>query len=451
MAVGMSITRYEFFYDGQQRRFLEQLVRAFSGFSYQTGMRDGVAPQTLLVPCHLAQTNRMVAYIKGNGSENTMNAVPMITVFQTGLRGRKTDLQNPNFVDHLQVFERNIDETHYDSGRGNAYSVDRLMPLPFEMDVQVDIWTSNLEQKYQLAEQILVVIYPQFEIQNSDNALDWSAVTVCFVEDEINFSSRSLPIGTNEEIDIMTIRLRVPIWLTPPAMIRKLGRIEQVVANVGQEVIDVYGDGVLGKLFERVIVTPGDCAIAVDGNVITLLAHKGHSTMPDGSLPSWENLLRLYGIFQENVSELRLLLTDDIEGAYMAGTLQFGSTVNTLIWTINPNTLPTNTLPLVDAVIDPMRTSPGSGLPTPVDGARYLLVSDISPCTAWGSLTAHNNDIIVYNGGMSAWQVAFDSRITTTLQYVLNAYTNSQLRWTGREWVMSIDSMYGPGYWRLAL
>lgn len=45
----MTITPYEFFYDGQQRRFLEQIVRAFSGFSYQTG-RQGGAPQTLLVP-----------------------------------------------------------------------------------------------------------------------------------------------------------------------------------------------------------------------------------------------------------------------------------------------------------------------------------------------------------------------------------------------------------------
>jgi hypothetical protein len=70
--------------------------------------------------------------------------------------------------------------------RGNAYLVDRLMPLPFEMDIQVDLWTSNLDMKYQIAEQLLVATYPQFEIQNSENALDWTAVTVCFVEDDWN-------------------------------------------------------------------------------------------------------------------------------------------------------------------------------------------------------------------------------------------------------------------------
>ena len=316
----MTITRYEFFYDGQQRRFLEQLVRAFSGFSYQTGMRNGQPPQTLLVPCHLAQTNRMVAHIEKNLSENTMNAVPMITVFQNGLRGRKADLQNPNYVDSLQVFERNVDGSKYGGDRGNAYSVDRLMPLPFEMDIQVDIWTSNLEQKYQLIEQILIVIYPQSEIQNSDNALDWSAFNICFGEDELTFSSRSVPIGANEEIDILTLRLRLPFWLTPPAMIHRLGRIEQVVANVGEETVDYYDDHQIGELFTRVIVTPGDCAIAVDGNVITLLANKGSDTLPDGSLPSWQNLLTQYGIFRDGVSALRLMLTDDIEGAFVSGT-----------------------------------------------------------------------------------------------------------------------------------
>src|ERR1044072_2078740 len=263
-----NITRYEYFYDGQQRRFLEQLVRAFSGFSYRT-RRGGQSAQTLLVPCHLAQTNRMAAYITQNGSENTMNTVPMITVFQTGLRGRRGDLQNPTFVDNLQVLERNINQGQYGQDRGQAYALDRLMPLPFEMDIQVDVWTSNLDQKYQLIEQILLVFYPQFEIQNSDNALDWSAVTICFVEDDLQFSSRSLPIGTSDEIDIMTLRLRVPFWLSPPAMIRKLTRIEEIVANIGEEVVDQFDDAYLGSMLNQVIVTPGDRVIAVDFNTIT--------------------------------------------------------------------------------------------------------------------------------------------------------------------------------------
>jgi len=448
----MAITRFQFFYDGQQTRFLEQVIRAFSGFSYQTGMRDGQPPQTVLVPCHMAQTNSMVASIQKNMSENTLNTCPMITVYQTGLRGRKVDLQNPNFVDSLQVFERDINNGKYTADRGNAYSVQRLMPLPFEMEVQVDIWTSNLEQKYQLLEQMLVQIYPQFEIQNSDNALDWSAVTVCFVEDDLVFSSRTIPIGTSDEIDILTIKLRIPFWLTPPATIRKLTRIEEIVANVGEKAgTDSYGQVSVGAIYNQVIVTPGNHAIAVDGHTITLLASKGHDTMPDGSLPSWRTLFNHYGTFREGISELRLMLTDDIEGPFVSGTMQWGSSDNTILWTIDADTLPANTLPAIDAVVDPMRTGPGTGLPAASDHTRYLLVSDVGPCLAWGKITAYTNDIIMYNGSLHQWQVAFDSRAIHEINYVLNTHTTRQLRWTGREWLMSIDSMYGPGYWRLNL
>ena len=122
-----------------------------------------------------------------------------------------------------------------------------------------------------------------------------------------------------------------------------------------------------------------------------------------------------------------------------------------MMWTIDPDTLPANTMSAVDAVIDPLRTSPGIGLPTVTDGTRYLLVNDIGPCVAWGNITAYTNDIIMYNATLVLWQVSFDSRTTTLINYVLNQHTSRQLRWTGHEWLMSIDSLYGPGYWRLAL
>ena len=445
----MTITPYQYWYDGQMRRFLEQIVRAFSGFSYQTGLQQDGQPQTVMVPCRMALTSRTVANIINNLSENTLNTVPMITVYQSGLRGRQEDLQNPAFIDHLQVFERKVTDGAYGSEKGNAYSVDRLMPLPFTMEVQVDIWTSNLDQKHQLAEQILTACYPSFQIQNSETAVDWTAITICFVEDDIQWTSQSVPVGTENQIEIMTFKLRLPIWLTPPAKVRTLHRIEEIIANIGQEVHTAHGSK-LGTLYERVIVTPGDLCINVDGNIVTLLAEHGHDTLPDGSMPSWDDLFRLYANpFRPGESELRLYLTHDIEGPFVAGVLQYGSAPNQLYWTMDADTLPANTLQPVDAVIDPLRTAPGLGLPVATDGTRYLLISDIGPSIAWSNLTAYANDIIEYKVGH--WQVVFDSRTAVLKQYILNLYTNRQLYWNAREWVLSIDTFYGPGYWRLAL
>lgn len=447
-----SITPYEFFFDAQQKRFLEQIVRAFSGFSYQTGSINGQPPQTVLVPCTLALTNRQVGSIINQNSENTLQVIPHIVVYQTGLRGRKEDLQNRAFIDHQQVFERSIVNGRYTGQRGNAYTVDRLMPLPFNMDVQVDVWTSNLEQKHQLVEQILIAMYPDFQIQNSDNALDWTANTICIIDDDLTWSSRNIPSGTADDIDYFSLKLRLPIYLSPPAKIKRISRIEEIIANVGDLVVDPVNGPEIGELFTRVIVTPGDHFIRVEGNVITLLADKAADLMPDGSLPSWSKLFELYGIFESGVSELRLLLTSDPNGPFVAGTITYSSNINEVIWTVDQDTLPANSLAPIDAVINPQTAVPGSNIPPPINGARYLLVEDIGASSvAWGSLNAHANDIIQYSSMAGQWLVSFNSSINIVQQYVLNLHTGRQLRWNGGSWEVSILFEYEPGYWRVAL
>jgi hypothetical protein len=105
----------------------------------------------------------------------------------------------------------------------------------------------------------------------------------------------------------------------------------------------------------------------------------------------------------------------------------------------------------VTAVIDPLRTYPGQGLPAAVDGVRYMLIHDLGNSIAWGALTASANDIIQYNAVMTRWTVVFNSKLNIVTQFVLNLHTGRQLHWNGEEWIMSIDNLYGPGHWRLYL
>ncbi len=448
-----SITPYEFFWDAQQKRFLEQIVRAFSGFSYQTGMVNGQPPQTIQVPCTMALTNRNVASIISQNTENILNVVPHIVVYQTGLRGRREDLQNPAFIDYLQVFERNISGGKYGPNKGNAYTVERLMPVPFNMEITIDVWVSNLEQKHQLSEQILIAMYPQFQIQNDDNALDWTSNTICFVDDEIDWSSRSIPLGAGgdtNDLDVFSLHLRLPIWLTPPAKVKRISRIEEVVANVGDLVHDPYGIPEIGQLFGRVIVTPGDHFVGVNGDIITLLGDKASDTMPDGSLPSWADLFEIYGTFNSGLSQLHLLTTPEPDGPYISGTIVLGANPNELVWTIDGSTMPQNTLVNVNAVINPLTTFPGHVLPTPVEGVRYLIVESIGESVAWGTITANANDIIQYDT-ITGWFVAFNSQVNPLTQYVTNTASGTQFRWNGTEWLGTINALYTPGYWRLSL
>ena len=130
------------------------------------------------------------------------------------------------------------------------------------------------------------------------------------------------------------------------------------------------------------------------------------------------------------------------------------------LYNINPDTAPQNTLSPVDAVINPLTSSPGNGLDPAAVGQRYLLnestgdASNAINPTAWQGtggqpLIAHANDIIEYNG--SRWEIVFNSRDTTDVQYVINLTTGIQFYWDGVKWVKSIDGLYTGGTWNLVL
>ncbi len=449
------ITGLDYFYDAQQKRFLEQLVRAFSGFKYQTGYgRNGEPPRLMMVPCRMASKNRTVATIINNASENSLNAVPMITVWQSALEPRFEDLQNQSHIDTRQIVERAIGpDGKYTSERGQSYTVQRLMPIPYTMRVQVDVWTSNEDQKYQLQEQLLIVAAPSFEIQSSENPLDWTALTVCYLEG-IEHSSRTIPVGTggSEELDIMTLTYRIPFWLSPPAKVQKQTLIHQVVTNIneGGEVLPGQSlDPTQGQRLSQSVVTPGDHYVRIDRDRVYLLGKGGVEKDSEGNAYDWMSLINQMGTLRPAMSQLALSTSNDIEDLKIVGTLQVDEdNPNALFWQIDPDTLPSNTLEPINAIIEPLRTFPGEQLPAAANGQRYLILDDIGPSQAWGNISAKAGNIIQYQDG--AWFVAFNGT-SQVKEHVRNLNSGSQLRWNGADWVMAIDGEYAPGMWRLWL
>jgi hypothetical protein len=130
-----------------------------------------------------------------------------------------------------------------------------------------------------------------------------------------------------------------------------------------------------------------------------------------------------------------------------------------LIFNIDQDTIPGNTLAPVDAVINPLRSGPGAGLPAPAVGQRYLLTEaigdvDFEYASAWAGsamveLIANANDIIMYDG--NTWEVSFDSSSVETVEYVTNITTNIQYKWNTEEWVRSYEGIYTGGQWGLTL
>ena len=72
---------------------------------------------------------------------------------------------------------------------------------------------------------------PSLEIQTTDNYVDWTSISVVDLS-SINFSSRTIPQGADSDIDICTLDFQTPIWISPPAKVKKMGIIKNIIMNV---------------------------------------------------------------------------------------------------------------------------------------------------------------------------------------------------------------------------
>jgi len=269
-----------------------------------------------------------------------------------------------------------------------------------------------------------------------------------------------------------TIKFSMPIWISAPAKVKKLGVVERVIASMYDAQGDLSNavtdnDLLLGT---RVIVTPWNYEVVVIGNQIQCLQDR--TIVPDGSNENltptqivanssllWPAVISAYGVLRPGISQIRL---DQEDGTTIVGTIVINPNDDRLlIYNIDQDTAPQNTLAPITAIIDPLVSGPGYGLPVPAVGQRYLLteatgnIINTYPAEAWlGSigqpLIASANDVIEWTG--TYWRIVFNSvSQSATVQYVTNITTGIQYEWTGTQWLKSYQGVYPGGTWSIVL
>ena len=465
----MSLTPL-FFYDEQIRRFLLQFTRIFSNFQVEYGRNEEGTNHTLIrVPVRYGDATRQAQTIIQQNSANSMPSTPLMTFYITGLDYDRPRMQEPYFVSKIQVRQRTYDDVtdSYETTQGNAFTIERLMPVPYKLTIKLDIWTSNTNQKMQLLEQMLVLFNPALEIQSTDNYIDWTSLSIVELE-SVQWSSRVIPVGTEDPIDIATLTFALPIWISSPAKVKKLGVVERIIMNV----FDAQGDAsnaVLDNdllLGTRQVITPFDYQALIIGNRIQALRQQQVIDEPNSSLAPpdspqsnllWSNIINMYGVLRPGVSLIRF---EQDDGNEVIGTIALDPMDDRfLLFTVDEDTVPQNTLDPVTAVIDPLLSGPGSGLPLPAVGQRYLFTESTGSndgfAEAWAGtdnqpLIAQANDIVAWDG--NRWVVYFDSTSSPdNLQYVTNITTGIQYEWTGSAWIKSYQGLYPGGTWSLVL
>ena len=464
----------QFFYDAQIRRFLLQFTRIMSNFQVEYGNEtDGTNAAALLrVPVRYGDSSRNAQTVIQNNSANQLPSTPLMTFYITSLDYDRPRMQEPYFVSKVNVRQRTYDSATetYETTQGNAFTVERLMPVPYKLGITLDIWTSNTNQKFQLLEQILTLFNPSLEVQSTDNYLDWTSLSMVELE-STQWSSRVIPVGADNSIDICTLKFSLPIWISSPAKVKKLGVVERVImsmydaqGDLNEAVTD--SDLLLGT---RVVITPYNWAVVLIGNQLQVLQQTSLVQEPsnDALTPTtvisdspllWPAVIDLYGTLRPGISQIRL---EQRDGTEVIGTIALNPNDNRLlIFDIDPDTAPQNTLDPVDAVINPLTSGPQQGLDSALDGQRYLLTEATGGGTgsnvaiAWQGangrpLIAQANDIIEYANNY--WQVVFRADGQPAEQYVTNITTGTQYEWNGEVWVKSYQGVYPGGQWSLVI
>jgi hypothetical protein len=463
------------FYDGQIRRYITQVVRLMSNFSY----KDGKGKLTQ-IPVMYGDLTRQVANIIRENSENKIPSAPRMAVYITGIEQDMARMADSSYVNKLNIRERAYDANgkEYLNREGKNYTVERLMPTPYQLSVNVDIWSSNTDQKLQILEQILMLFNPSLEIQTTDNYIDWTSLSVVNLTG-VTFSSRSIPTGTESEIDIATLNFQTPIWISPPVKVKRLGVITTIIQSIFNEsagtievdlsrpVLQAYQDRNFPEadirtalsndatatvldtdVNTRVLTTPSDGIKQIvadpqsaksDVDVVISTSHDNYNLLVLNNTAklvrkgvvgaeTWLGYLKsmpfaFEGTGTMNGTELRLLRTDwDTE---IVGYVQVNSSdPSELVINWDEDTLPTDTVfhgpngnrNKIDYIIDPQRTNP-EGLKS--QNPRILLLGDIGDTS--------NTD------GPDAWKQG--DGITDFI-----ASANDIVEWDGNNWHIVFDA-----------
>ena len=482
------------FYDGQIRRYITQMVRMLSNFSYKDG--QGALVQ---IPVVYGDLSRQVGSILKDNSELKLLNAPKISVYITSIELARDRLSDSSYVSKMNIRERAYDSSNkeYLNKDGKNYTVERLMPTPYTLGVNADLWSTNTDQKLQILEQILMLFNPSLEIQTTDNYVDWTSLSVVNL-DTINFSSRSIGSATEDEIDIATIGFTTPIYISPPTKVKKLGVVHTVITSIFNEQqgsvnlnttmpeLLAYSD--TGRYGSDAISKP---AVDADGNEIVDYANLTASR-PDAATTiattfnnygllvlnntiklidfenagtvTWQEYVKAFpNLFQAGISQIRLLrndFTSDIVGTVTINPLDpFSMSVNWDIDTLPTDTVingPTGEKTKIDYIVDPLKTNPTNLKKV---GLRLLLLdngigdgSNTDGADAWKNsnntdLIASANDIVEWSG--TAWSIVFDASASTSTTYTTNLNTGIQYKYQNNEWVLSYEGEYPHGTWRI--
>lgn len=201
-----------------------QFVSIFYGLKVQTGRGECDEPEFISVPIVIGHKDRVVAALNAGNTQNRVFSVPTMSahLVSLGLAPERRKVQA--YVDQRVTLPA-----------GGLFPNDltvvkRAMPVPYNATIELSIYTSNLQQRDQILEQLLVLFNPDLQLQKSDGPFDWTKLTKVELVDISN--EENYPSGTDRRIITWTLTFEVPIYISVPMGVKD-DLVRKIIIQLG--------------------------------------------------------------------------------------------------------------------------------------------------------------------------------------------------------------------------
>ena len=217
-----------YYYNRQTKKYILGFANVFAGLQVQTGKDVLGNITTIEVPIRYGSSDRVTAAIAAGNTQNKIHTLPIMSCYLRELTLAPDRLHGVNMVDRRSYLEQ-----------GGVFpddikSIHRVMAIPYNMQMELSIYTSNTDQMFQILEQILMLFDYDMQLQFNDAPFDWtkiSKLTLTGLNNEENY-----PAGADQRMIIWTLNFEMPIWISPPVEIRN-----KLIAQIKLRIGDMNG------------------------------------------------------------------------------------------------------------------------------------------------------------------------------------------------------------------
>lgn len=226
----------KFFYDAQIARLMTQIgVKCFGGYQVMTGLQEDGAVRLKDVPVVYGGWDRVASQLAGGISDNVVPSLPIISYTLTSMTRKLAEIRDPMEVQQyvVRMRARDPDGNLLVNQPGKYIVIERYMPVPYDIDVDVAIWSSNTDQLMQLIEQFGTAFNPDLEVGVSESPLDWTSPTRLLFKNTIQFSEEAItPSAKLDPMRVAQMQFSTTARLSLPVRVYDAALIHEIDVNV---------------------------------------------------------------------------------------------------------------------------------------------------------------------------------------------------------------------------